>query len=409
MIPEAANYIREYENLGFGMFIHWGLYSQIAMGEWQFHHARMTEAEYRKYMDAFTAQDWDAEAVVQMAKRAGCRYITLTTRHHDGFSLYDTCGLSDFDSLHSPVGRDLVREFVNACNKYGIVPFFYHTLLDWHHPEFEGDFNRYLDYLIASVELLCKNYGRIGGFWFDGLWSKPGADWREDELYAVIRKYQPEAIIINNSSLKAQGAVGHPQLDAITYEGVRPSPLDREGMSKYVAIEMCEAITGYWGYAEWDLSVKAPKDHILSLCASRKVGGNYLMNIGPMGQGRVEPYQEQVFAMVGRWMQLYGEAIYKGRPYDSYGMGPNFILKGDDCLYLFFYDMLRKDAPNKTSSGYHGAYSFGNVTDTITQIHWLDNGDAVDFVQYKDMLTVNTAGYPFGLNSVVRVAKAMIQ
>lgn len=219
----------------------------------------MSHEAYHAYMDTFTAEDFDADAIVRMARDAGCRYITLTTRHHDGFSLYDTCGLSDFDVMHSPE--------------------------------------------------------------FDGKWSKKDADWREDELYATIRKYQPEALIINNSGLGDLDAVGHPELDVVTYEGSKPSPLNREGMSKYLAIEMSEGITGYWGYAEWDLTGKSPKEHILSLCASRKVGANYCMNIGPMGQGKVEPYQQQVFAMVGRWMQLYGEAVYKGRPYNSHGMG----------------------------------------------------------------------------------------
>ncbi len=120
--------------------------------------------------------------------------------------------------MHTPCKRDLVREYVNACRKHDIVPFFYHTTLDWYQKSFENDFDAYLEYLNRSVEILCKNYGRIGGFWFDGNWSKPDADWKEDRLYGIIRRYQPEAMIINNTGLDARERVGHPEIDSVTFE-----------------------------------------------------------------------------------------------------------------------------------------------------------------------------------------------
>lgn len=119
--------------------------------------------EYKKLADTFTAEDFDAEEIAKTAKAAGCKYITLTTRHHEGFSLYDTCGLNDFDAPHTPAGRDLIREFVDACNKYGLMPMFYHTTLDWYNPDFDENFDEYLEYLRKSVETLCKNYGRPCG------------------------------------------------------------------------------------------------------------------------------------------------------------------------------------------------------------------------------------------------------
>lgn len=119
--------------------------------------------EYKKLADTFTAEDFDAEEIAKTAKASGCKYITLTTRHHEGFSLYDTCGLNDFDAPHTPAGRDLIREFVDACNKYGLMPMFYHTTLDWYNPDFDENFDEYLEYLRKSVETLCKNYGRPCG------------------------------------------------------------------------------------------------------------------------------------------------------------------------------------------------------------------------------------------------------
>ena len=247
LVPEKR--IADFEKLGFGMFVHWGLYSQLGEGEWvyDFHKDNYPMSEYCKLQDTFTAEDFDAEEMVLAAKRAGCKYITLTTRHHEGFSLYDTCGLNTYDAPHSPAGRDLIKEFVDACNKHGIIPFFYHTTLDWYNEDFNNDFDTYLEYLRKSVEILCTNYGKIGGLWFDGNWSKLDADWKEGELYATIRKHQPEAMIINNTGLDARGEAGHPEIDSVTFEQGRPTPMDRTNMSKYVAAEMCYTLNVLWG------------------------------------------------------------------------------------------------------------------------------------------------------------------
>ena len=138
-------YIKDFEKLGFGMFVHFGLYSQMACGEWVQELYGIETAEYQKLTDTFCPrEDWAVE-LARTAKKAGCKYINITTRHHDGFSLFDTCGLNDFDSLHSPCGRDLAREFVDACRKYDLIPFFYHTTLDWYREEYKNNFDEYLE------------------------------------------------------------------------------------------------------------------------------------------------------------------------------------------------------------------------------------------------------------------------
>ncbi len=412
-IPVPYKYVSDFENLGFGMFVHWGLYSQLGKGEWIFHHsAEMEMDEYKKLKDTFTAEDFDAEKLVLTAKNAGCKYITLTTRHHEGFSLYDTCGLNDFDAPHSPAGRDLIKEFVDACNKHGIIPFFYHTTLDWYNKDFVEDFDKYLEYLRKSVEILCKNYGKIGGFWFDGNWSKKGADWKEDELYATIRKYQPEAIIVNNTGLEERGKTGNPEIDSVTYERGRPEPMDREGMPKYIAAEMCETINDHWGYGNLDFNYKSPKNLIESLCLCRKVGANLLLNIGPTAQGGIDGFQAELLKKVGDWVNIYGEAIYEGKPYRARGMGDNFILKGNNCLYLFFLNLAIHGSEKVVASNgvlYCGTYAFGNVKDAVESIEWMDNGESLDFVQNENMLSVNATGFPYGMSTCVRVAKANLK
>lgn len=409
-IPIAKKYVADFEKLGFGMFVHWGLYSQLGQGEWIFTQGyKGTMEEYSKLMNTFTAEDFDAEKLVLTAKNAGCKYIVLTTRHHEGFSLYDTCGLNEFDAPHSAAGRDLIREYVDACNKYGIVPFFYHTTLDWYNKDFNDDFDAYLEYLRKSVEVLCTNYGKIGGFWFDGNWSKPNHDWKEDELYKTIRKYQPEAIIVNNTGLSHRGETGNPEIDSVTFEQGRPTPMKREGMPKYLAAEMCETINDHWGYGELDFNNKSPKELIESLCACRKVGANYLLNIGPTGQGGIDPIQNEIMSVMGKWMNVYGEAVYNGKPYAGHGMGRNFILKGEDALYLFFYDLGRYGSENVVAgTNYCGSYAFGNVVDCIKSIEWMDNREKLEFVQKEDILAVNATGFPYGMSTCVRVAKAIL-
>ena len=184
LVPEKR--IADFEKMGFGMFVHWGLYSQLGKGEWILCHGKLDEAEYSKLKDTFTAENFDADELVLTAKKAGCKYITLTTRHHEGFSLYDTCGLTDYDAPHSPAKRDLVREFVNACNKHSIVPFFYHTTIDWHNHDYVNNFDAYLDYFHKSVEILCTNYGKVGGFWFDGNWDKASAGCYDYKQYRAL-------------------------------------------------------------------------------------------------------------------------------------------------------------------------------------------------------------------------------
>lgn len=408
-IPVPKQYIRDFERLGFGLFVHWGLYSQLGQGEWTYKIHNRNMKEYQKLKDTFTAEDFDAEKLVLLAKNAGCKYITLTTRHHEGFSLYDTCGLSDFDAVHSPAGRDLVKEFTDACNKHGIVPFLYHTTLDWHNNDFNDDFDKYLEYLRKSVEILCRNYGKIGGLWFDGNWSRPDADWKEDELYKTIRKYQPEAIIVNNTGLSNRGAAGNPEIDSVTFEQGTPEPMNREGMSKYIAAEMCQTINNHWGTADLDIDYKSPRELIENLCRCRKVGANYLLNIGPSAQGGISRYQECLMGTIGKWMKLYGEAIYCGRPYNAKGNKINFILKGDKELYLYFFDIGIKGDDNVVEiKNDDGALTFENVPDKVKSIEWLDNREQLEFIQDGTKLSVNATKYPYGMSTCVRVARAKL-
>ena len=327
-------YIKDFEKLGFGMFVHYGLYSVLGKGEWAKLSFQMSDETYFSLCKQFKpTPDW-AKQLVTQAKQAGCKYITLTTRHHDGYSLFDTCGLNTLDAPHT-CGRDLVREFVDACREQNIIPFFYHTLLDWHEESFENNFPEYLKYLRKSVELLCTNYGKIGGLWFDGMWSKPDADWEEDALYRCIRTHQPEAMIINNTGLSALGQLGHIELDSVTFERGKPSPLNMEGSPKYIASEMCQIFADHWGYAAEDFNFKSPADMIRDLVTCRRYGSNLLMNVGPMGNGLLRQMDAAIYNLMGQWIALNGEAIYEPRPsgIEVENKPDDFILQKDNIYF----------------------------------------------------------------------------
>ena len=405
---EKLKRIEEFEQLGFGMFVHWGLYSQLGRGEWIMHLDNIPKEEYSKLKDTFTAEDFHGDTFAKAAKSAGAKYVVLTTRHHDGFSLYDTCGLSEYDAPHSPAGRDLIAEYVEGCRKEGIVPFFYHTTLDWYQDSFNEDFDAYLDYLLKSVEILCTRYGKIGGLWFDGNWSKPDADWKLDRLYGMIRKYQPDAMIINNTGLEGRGIVSHPEVDSVTFEQDKPKKRSQNG-DKYITSEMCLTMNDHWGYGHTDFNYKSPAELIKTLCICRKFGANLLLNIGPEAQGAVPAMSAVLLSTMGQWMEMFGEAIYNGRPADIKGAGEDFGLIGiNGETYLFVFDLGISGSSNVTVGGKGSRMvSFSGIDRRVNKVTWMDNGQEVPFMQDEKtgMFTMYANGYQYGCQYVVRVAK----
>jgi alpha-L-fucosidase len=414
-IPVPEPRISRFEELGFGMFIHWGLYSQLGQGEWIQRLHNITCDEYNRLFDTFTAEDFDARKIARTARQAGMRYITLTTRHHEGFSLYDTHGLSDFDAPHSPAGRDLIAEFAEACRAESIVPFFYHTTLDWHWrgqktPDLDPQtFNDYLDYLHDSVEVLCRHYGKIGGLWFDGNWSCPAADWKLDRLYRMIRKNQPDAIIVNNTGIRRPGEIGHPEIDSVTFENQAGKPLDRRGHAKYIAGEICQTMNAHWGIGANDLTFKSPRELIEKLAQARKVGANYLLNIGPSAQGAIPDYEAACLAKVGHWAVMAQSVLYRGRPVAATCQGRDFLLEADGKWYCFVHDLgiAGGHADVTLAVGGNGPRSMVGLTQPVRRVSWLDNGEELRCIQDagSGMAAINFTGYPYGVNWVVRIAQ----
>ncbi len=395
---DEFKYIKDFENLGFGVFVHFGLYSIVQKGEWYKGVYGVSDEEYVKLKDKFKVKKNWAKELVSIAKKSGAKYINLGTRHHDGFSLFDTCGLNDFDAPHSACGRDLVKEFVDECNRQGMVPFLYHTLLDWYNKDFYNDFPKYLEYLRKSVEILCTKYGKIGGFWFDGKWARPDDDWQEDELYGLIRKYQPEAIIINNTGLSERGKTGHREIDSVTFERGKPVFVDRS--QKPIAGEMCQTLTDHWGNALNDFNYKSVGSLIEDLVDCRVAGCNFILNIGVKQDGSVKPIEAGYFNEIGKWIKFNKNFIYGAKPVEGVRADGAQILYDGNYYYALIKNVGMTADPNVAINSETGTVVV-HTDKKMTNATWLDNGKRI---KVKDN-SFKIEPFFYGNSGVVRVLR----
>ncbi len=400
--------INKFEKLGLGLFVHWGLYSKLSRGEWA--QNILDVPNYEEAFLEFKPYKENIKKLVASAKKEGFKYIVLTTKHHDGFYLFDTKGISHFDSVHTPFGEDVVKIFVDECKKNNILPFLYFATYDWKNNKYYKDFPAYLEELRELVSILCTNYGEIGGLWFDGNWDKPRADWRESTLYNQIRQQQPEAIIVNNTGLEKQGIIGNNAVDVITFERGNPSEISHKKRNKYLAAEASITLNKHWGVAENDIDFVSPKQLIDQICNSRKSGANLLINTGLEFDGSIPAYSSSLLELVGKWMNIYGESIYNSNnfyhpTYKAENNCSDFI-KGD---YLFVYDLGNIGNSNVILGGEKSKEICiaEYKKKKIKKIVWLDNGKSLIFKQNlkEDKLTIYADGFEYGTHFIDRVAK----
>jgi alpha-L-fucosidase len=311
----------------FGLFVHWGIYALPARHEWVKSRERIADADYQRYFEHFDPDLYDPVAWARAAKGAGMRYAVLTSKHHDGFCLFDS-ELTDYKATNTPAGRDLLGPFVEACRAEGLKVGFYYSLIDWHHPEFpldglhpqrddlafreasEGrDIRAYARYLHGQVRELMTRYGKIDILWLDFSYSgrdwgwskgKGKADWESERLIGAIRELQPE-ILINNRSEVEQ--------DFHTPEQVQPRAwLEVDG--RPVVWEACQTLNGSWGYDRDNLDWKSPQLLVQMLVDGVSKGGNLLLNVGPTARGEFDPRARETLAAIGEWMRPHGRSIY---------------------------------------------------------------------------------------------------
>jgi len=317
---------RWFQDAKFGLFIHWGIYSELGDGEWVMETHHIPIRDYEKLAPQFYPVHYDPKSWVAVAKAAGMKYITITTRHHDGFSMFQT-KQSDWNIVdRTPYAKDPIRMLADECHRQGIKLFFYYSQLDWHHPDYfprgntgksagrpdQGDWNHYLDFMNAQLTELLTNYGEIGGIWFDGMWDKPDADWQLDRTYRLIHKLQPKALIIPNHHKRPL-----PGEDVQTFERDLPGE-NKSGFSATAEIgdlpfETSDTVNQSWGFNLTDDAFKSPKQLIDYLVNAAGRNANLLLNVGPMPNGEFPPQAVTNLNAVGTWLSKNGESIYGTR------------------------------------------------------------------------------------------------
>lgn len=309
----------------FGMFIHWGVYSQLAQGEWVMQNREIPVSSYEWLASAFNPTKFDAKEWVAIAKSAGVKYITITARHHDGFSMFATqatrYNIRDWTSFQ----RDPLAELAEECKRQGIKLFFYYSQLDWHHPDYwprgrtglktgrpeNGEWKRYLDFMDSQLTELLTRYGPLGGIWFDGMWDKPDADWRLRQTYALIHRLQPAALIIPNHH---QAPL--PDEDVQTFEqdlpGANTTGFNTTEIGR-LPLETSLTMNDAWGFNITDSKFKSTRELIGYLVRAAGNDANLLLNIGPRPDGTVQPEAVERLRELGAWLADYGSSIYGTR------------------------------------------------------------------------------------------------
>jgi alpha-L-fucosidase len=309
-----------------GLFIHWGVYSQLGAGEWVMHNRKISVADYESLAATFNPVKFDAAAWVALARRAGARYVTITARHHDGFSMFKTTETPYNIVDWTPFQRDPLKELADACRAGGLRLFFYYSQLDWHHADYwprgetawdngrplHGDWSRYLAFMNAQLTELLTDYGPVGGIWFDGMWDKPDAPWQLDSTYALIHGLQPAALVIPNHHQQPR-----PGEDVQTFEqdlpGANTAGFNTSFVSGDLPLETSLTMNDSWGFNITDKAFKSVRTLVGYLVRAAGNGGNLLLNVGPRPDGTISPEFAARLDSLGQWLGVYGTAIYGTR------------------------------------------------------------------------------------------------
>lgn len=325
--PENLQARREFADSKFGIFIHWGIYSMFAQGEWYLQNAEIDKAEYAKAADAFYPHRFDAKAWVAAIKDAGAKYICFTSRHHDSFSMWDTAE-SDYNIVDAtPFGRDVIKELADECHKQGIKLHLYYSHLDWARDEYpmgrtgkkiigrdttKVDWPKYYDFMNRQLTELLTNYGEIGAIWFDGWWDHDEDsipfDWQLQEQYAMIHRLQPQCLVGNNHH-QVPFSGEDIQIFERDLPGENKAGLSGQDVSR-LPLETCQTMNGMWGYKLIDQNYKSTETLIQYLVSAAGKGANLLMNVGPQPNGEIPAAALQRLKEMGEWTRANGETIY---------------------------------------------------------------------------------------------------
>lgn len=370
---------RAFAERRFGIFIHWGLYSLFGQGEWYLRDGNLIPEEYAKAAGAFCPSRFDARAWARSFRRAGARYVTVTARHHDGFSMFDSKA-TDYTIMRTPFGRDPMKELAEACRAEGLAFGFYYSLLDWAREDFpwkstiphaisdgcaydpsKQDYASYVRFMKDQLSELLTNYGPIQCIWFDGEWSITDKrfDWRYDDIYGHIHSIQPACLVVNNHHHATRAGE-----DVQTFEKDLPGE-NKSGLSKGQEVvltqplETCDTMGRMWGYTIKEAGKWKSRDELLCLLiGAAGKGANLLLNIGPRPDGCLPEEAVERLEAMGDWLLRYGETVYGTETGPARMDGRFATTRKGDKVYLFVFDKTMKtvtvklDAPPRNVAGY---------------------------------------------------------
>lgn len=347
--PENLKARKEFADNGFGIFLHWGIYSMFAQGEWYLN-SGISADEYKKAASGFYPANFDAAAWVKAIKESGAKYICFTSRHHDGFSMWDT-EQSDYDIIDAtPFKRDIIKELADECHKQGLKLHLYYSHIDWGRTDYPkgrtglhtgladkpSDWNGYYNFMNNQLTELLTNYGEIGAIWFDGHWDHDSDatpfDWQLEKQYDMIHKLQPGCLVGNNHHITPYEGEDI-QIFERDLPGENTAGLSGQEISR-LPLETCQTMNGMWGYKIKDQDYKDTRTLIRYLVKAAGMGANLLLNIGPQPNGELPAAALDRLKEIGQWMNTYGETFYATEAGDFPAQSWGSATRKGDKLYV---------------------------------------------------------------------------
>lgn len=395
---------QEFADSKFGIFLHWGLYSIFAQGEWYLSKGKLSHQEYKKAADAFYPHRFDAKAWVKAIKDSGAKYICFTSRHHDGFSLWNT-KYSDYDIVDAtPYKRDVLKELSRECDRQGIKLHLYYSHADWGRSDyfpskssnkvtekdtFEGGYDNYFKFMNNQLEELLTKY-KVTALWFDGMWDRRSVNWRIREQYDWIHSVQPSCLVGNNHHLPAiEGE------DFQIFERDLPGE-NKAGYSKgqtvshKLPLETCQTMNGMWGYKVADQEYKSTKYLVRYLLSIACKGANLLLNIGPQPNGELPAEALDRLKEMGEWLRKYGDSVYGTTAGDIQAQEWGVTTRKGNRLFVHIFDLKSKELQLPLTCKVTKAYTFEDKKD-------------VQFVKNENGVTLKLDTVPSGIDYIVEL------
>lgn len=395
---------QEFADSKFGIFLHWGLYSIFGQGEWYLSRGHLSHAEYKKSADAFYPHRFNAKEWVKAIKDSGAKYICFTSRHHDGFSLWDT-KYSDYNIVDAtPYGKDVLKDLSRECKKQGIKLHLYYSHVDWTRTDyfsskasdrvtgkdkFEGGFDNYFKFMNNQLEELLTKYD-VTALWFDGMWDRRSVNWRIKEQYAHIHNVQPSCLIGNNHHL--------PAIEGEDFQ-IFERDLPGENLAGYsrrqtihggLPLETCQTMNGMWGYKIADQEYKSTEYLIRYLLKIACKGANLLLNIGPQPNGELPAESLDRLKEMGEWLRKYGDTVYGTTKGDVQAQDWGVTTRKGNRLFVHIFDLKGKELKLPLSCKVEKAFTF-------------DGKKPVKFTTTNEGVTLTLDTVPSGIDYIVEL------